>query len=724
MSSAGTMAEPLVVAIFDQFLDAFARIPRAQQKKVHSFIRKFRADPTSHAINYEKIHDFVDPNLRTVRIDDAWRAIVLKPDTGNTHVLLWVDHHDEAMAWARNKRCTVHPATGSLQVLALHPSSGAVAADERSTETPGLFAPFDDAAIVGLGVPEGLLAMVRGVRSTDDLEGLRNDLPPEAFEALWFLAEGEPIEDVREALGLDKAADVAADDFAAALKTDVTRRRFTVVADDEALAAMLDAPLDRWRVFLHPAQRKLVEREWNGPVRVLGGAGTGKTVVAMHRAAWLADHVFTREDDRLLFTTFTSNLAEDIKGNLAGLCSSAVLRRVEVVHLDKWVAGFLRGLGYPYRIEYWTQGDGVLWDEWQAALAQAPHSLQVDASFYREEWEYVVQPAGCDTVEAYATVSRAGRGVRLSRADRKAAWAVFDAYRRGLEQRRVRESVDAMRDAVGLIDSGRPAPAYRAVLVDEAQDMSTAAFALLRRLVPRGANDLFIVGDGHQRIYRRRVVLGRAGVEVRGRARRLRINYRTTEEIRRSAVAVLDGVAVDDLDEGRDTTKGTRSLLHGGAPLVLGAATFDEEIAAIADFVAQGDVERTCLVARTRQLVFAYQSALKGRGLETYVLTSKEPEDRSRAGLRLATMHRVKGLEFDRIVVAGASAGVLPLASPFAASADPAVHDDLDRQERALLYVALTRARREALVTYNGSPSPYCVLMDAERSDVGVGGAP
>lgn len=711
-----TTAATPVVAIFDQFLDAFARIPRAQQKKVHAFVRKFRADPTTHAINYEKIRDFADPNLRTVRIDDAWRAIVLKPDKGNTHVLLWVDHHDEAMAWARNKRCTVHPATGSLQVLTLDPSSGTVPTPkEVIAEAPGLFAPFDDEALVGLGVPAELVALVRAVGTSADLEETRPHLPPEAFEALWFLGDGEPLEDVREALGLDTAKPVAVDDFQAALETDVTRRRFMVVADDEELAAMLDAPLERWRVFLHPAQRKLVEREWNGPVRVLGGAGTGKTVVAMHRAAWLAQNAFTNDDDRLLFTTFTHNLAEDIKGNLASLCASTVLRRIEVVHLDKWVAGFLRGLGYSYTIEYWKQGEGVLWDEWQDALRMMPATLQVDPSFYREEWEYVVQPAGCDTIDAYVAASRAGRGVRLSRPQRKAAWAVFDAYRRGLERQRVRESVDAMRDAMGLIDAGRPAPAYRAVLVDEAQDMSTAAFALIRRLVERGRNDLFIVGDGHQRIYRRKVVLSRAGIEIRGRSRRLRINYRTTEEIRRAAVAVLDGVAVDDLDEGRDTTKGTRSLLHGVSPTIQGTAGFAEEVTAIADFVAQGEPERTCLVARTNRLVGAYQAALRERGLATYQLPRDKPEDRSKSGLRCATMHRVKGLEFDRIIVAGASSGNLPLASPFAGTVDPAVRDDLERQERALLYVALTRARSEALITYHGVESPLVRLLGRSK---------
>lgn len=342
------------VAIFDEFLDAFAQIPRAQQKKVNKFVRKFREDPTSSAINYESISTFVDPNLRTVRIDQAYRAIVLKPEHGNVYVLLWVDHHDQAMAWAARKRVSIHPETGSLQVLsAEHVAIAPPAVPVPAAATP-LFAQVRDRELLRIGVPQELLDPVRQLVTADQLEQLRGRLPAEAYEALWFLAEGDSLDEVERAMAVETPTAVDVADFGAALERDASLRRFVVVHDDEALEAMLDAPLEKWRVFLHPSQRKLVQRSWNGPVRVLGGAGTGKTVVAMHRAAYLAEKVFHHSDDRVLFTTFTRNLAADIEANLRKLCSPEVLTRIEVTHLDQWVAALLEapGRGVDHEVRF------------------------------------------------------------------------------------------------------------------------------------------------------------------------------------------------------------------------------------------------------------------------------------------------------------------------------------------------------------------------------------
>ena len=357
------------VAIFDEFLDAFAQIPRAQQKKVNKFVRKFREDPTSASINYESISTFVDPNLRTVRIDQAYRAIVLRPEHGNVYVLLWVDHHDQAMAWAAHKRVSIHPETGSLQVLsAEHVAIAPPAAPVPAAEP--LFAKVRDRELLRIGVPQELLDPVRQLVTADQLEQLRGRLPAEAYEALWFLSEGDSLEEVERAMAVETPASVDVADFGAALDRDASLRRFVVVHDDEALEAMLDAPLEKWRVFLHPSQRRLVQRAWNGPVRVLGGAGTGKTVVAMHRAAYLAEKVFRHPDDRVLFTTFTRNLAADIEANLRKLCGPEVLARIEVTHLDKWVADLLRRAGYDYEVAYWQgRGQGKLGRLWDDAVA-------------------------------------------------------------------------------------------------------------------------------------------------------------------------------------------------------------------------------------------------------------------------------------------------------------------------------------------------------------------
>lgn len=710
-------------AIFEEFLDAFARIPRAQQKKVNKFLRKFREDPTHESIHYEAISTFADPNLRTVHIDLAYRAIVLKPATGNVYVLLWVDHHDEAMRWAENKKVAIHPDTGTIQVLTAVTAAGtdgdsaplqSLAPDPSSTPAPpptGLFEAVRDRELRRLGVPEEGIAPVRALRTMSELERMAGALPPEAFEALYWLGEGESLAEVEKAMAVTTVGEVDTTDFETALERDATKRRFVVVEDDEALESMLDAPLEKWRVFLHPSQRQLVHRSWNGPVRVLGGAGTGKTVVAMHRAAYLAETIFPAAADRILFTTFTRNLAADIEANLRRLCAPEVMARIDVVHLDGWVTGLLKGAGYPYEIQYWGAG-GALEKLWQTALGLAPAG-DLPESFYRDEWELVVQPQGCETWEDYKAASRAGRGVRLSRAQRRDLWPVFEEYRHQLEKHGLREPEDALRDCAALLRAGKIRVSVRSILVDEAQDMSTDAFPLLRAVIPEEReNDLFIVGDGHQRIYRKQVVLSRAGVNIRGRGRRLRINYRTTDEIRSYAVAVLEGtdaqgLEFDDLDAAADSTRGYRSLMHGERPELLTCPTLAEEVDAIVAWLADTDLSRACLVARTNTLVERYAEALAGHGLPVRKVHRSRPDDPTQPGLRVATMHRVKGLEYDRVILAGMTDRLMPLPTQLQRSRDAAVRRDAERMERALLYVAITRARKAVLLTAHGTASEW-----------------
>ncbi len=694
------------VAIFDEFLDAFAQIPRAQQKKVNKFIRLFRENPTSSSINYESISSFSDQNLKTVRIDQAYRAIILKPDQGNVYVLLWVDHHDEAMDWAKNKRVAIHPETGALQVLTVQ--KGEFRVSTQPEEHAKTFDHIRDRELLRLGVPEDMLAPIRAIGSIEALESLQASLPQEAYEALFFIAEGESLDDVEAVMATAPAKDVDVNDFESALDRDNSKRRFVVVDNDEALEAMLDAPLEKWRVFLHPSQRRLVNRSYNGPIRVLGGAGTGKTVVAMHRAVYLAQEIYNKPDSRILFTTYTRNLAADIQANLRKLCSADALNRIEVVNLDSWVTGLFKRSGYEFQIAYWPpKKNEALRTAWDLAMAVAPPGEFID-SFYRDEWELVVQASGCEDWESYKKASRSGRGVRLSRVQRKHIWPVFEEYRNQLQKRGLREPEDAFRDAAAILEKGDGYVRYDAVIVDEAQDMSTNAFKLIRKIVPEGPNDLFIVGDGHQRIYRRQVVLKHADINIQGRRGcRLRINYRTTDEIRRFAVSLLEGTTVDDLDGGEDTTAGYKSLMHGAPPTVKAHPDFESEIETISSWVKDGIPEQTCLVARTNALRDKYGTALNDKGIATYAVRRSAAEDTSAPGLRIATMHRVKGLEFSRVVIAGVNEDLIPLKESLEQTEDQAIRDEREAWERALLYVAATRAQKDVLVTSSGKKSSW-----------------
>ncbi len=706
------------VAIASEFFSSFAKIPRSRQGKVLNFITKFRTDPTSSSINYEPIRQAKDPNLRSARIDEAYRGIVLSPEKGNVYVLLWVDHHDKAYRWAENKVYSVHPEKGSIQVVDVKDAAKIQdrVKDDRPPGLQGPFADISDRHLLRLGVPEDLVSTVKDLKGLDDLDEAAKALPEEAYEALYFLAEGYGLEEVLREYGkADKPETVDRTDFRSALDKPDSQRRFWVVKDEMELEAMLFAPLEKWRVFLHPSQRSIVERDWSGPVRVLGGAGTGKTVVAMHRARWLVRNRFTGTNDRVLFTTFTRNLAADIKANLSKICSQEEMRRIEVVNLDKWVTDFLKRNGYDHKIAYWKRCEEI----WNKALDMAPSDVALDQSFYREEWENVIQPQEISSLAEYLKASRTGRGVRLSRKARKNVWPVFEEYRLLMNEKGFKEPDDARRDARLILERNGAALPYKAVIMDEAQDMGPQAFKLIRAMIPGGdqPNDIFIAGDAHQRIYRHKLVLSHCGVHVTGRSKKLFINYRTTDETRKWAVNLLRNLSIDDLDGGSDDHKGYKSLLRGVEPQILTFSSFDEEVDCIRAYLRgqedeADELQDACLVARTNELVKQYQSALEAEGIQTYRLEDDDPDDRTRPGVRLATMHRVKGLEFDRVVIAAVNDGVIPHNKAVSGTSDAAVRAESEARERALLYVSATRAKKEVVVTGFGRPSPFLAIQE------------
>ncbi|MDR1237255.1 MAG: AAA family ATPase, partial [Propionibacteriaceae bacterium] len=629
---------------------------------------------------------------------------VLKPETGDVYCLLWVDRHDDAYQWARRHHVAIHPDVGSLQVYAVREAQSLTDDDAASAGAPparGLFAGLRDRDVRKLGVPEERLAAVRAAASEADLEALESQLPEEAFEALYLFAAGEPLDKILAERASAKAVDPQ--DFGAALTREGTRRHFVVLTDDSDLEALLAAPLERWRVFLHPSQRKLVEGDKNGPVKVTGGAGTGKTVVAMHRAKWLANRYASLPGRPIIFTTFTRTLAEDIRHNLALLCTPQELAKIQVVNLDQWASGLLRRFGYPYALLYDEKQRRGLW---QAALSALPAGSTCSAAFLRAEYERVILPQGCETAEDYMRARRIGRGGQLGRLQRKALWPVFAEYRAQLHMINLREPEEAFREACQLIRQEKPPLGIRAMVVDEAQDISAAAYTLIRAAVPIAENDLFIVGDAHQRIYRHKVVLGQLGIEVRGRSRTLRVNYRTTDEIRRWACAQLEGIEIDDLDGNVDSLRGYRSLTHGDLPEVLPSASLRQDAEHIVSVLEQGETDeiearRICVTARTNDDLDALAGDLRQRGVACLKLDHDTTDDPAKAGIRLATMHRVKGLEFDIVILAGYR-GARQYAEQFSQDEDVGVTDDTEVSERCLLHVAATRAKRNLFVLARG----------------------
>lgn len=692
------------VALSNDFLMQLAKLPAKVHGKVMKWAIQFQADPTSSGINYENIQGARDPNLKSVRLDVDWRGIVFKPNSGDVYVLLYIDHHDDAYRWAENRKLTINPVTGAMQLVTLEQvveptqETPAVVPDSmpaisKPTQVaPPLFAELVDQQLMSLGVPAELLALVKSLPDEEALDKVQSRLPVEAYEGLFLVAAGDTVSQVLVAreTRVDRAIDT--EDFATALTTPESQSRFVVVSDDEALAAILNAPLAQWRVFLHPTQHKLSMGDRSGPVRVLGGAGTGKTVLAMHRARWLAENR-AQPGQKVLFTTFTKNLATDIENNLKTLCGATTQSKLEVTNLDAWVHGFMRSRKLEHRIVYDRKQDGAL-QAWQSAMAVRETSLDLPDNFYQQELEQVVLAQGITTLDEYRTARRTGRGVVLSRAKRDAIWPVFEEYRGQLASRKLKEVDDAYREVAGVLltEQQTTASPYCAIVIDETQDFGPQALRLLRAMIPSGTNDLFFVGDGHQRIYsRNKAAMSKCGIDIRGRSKKLYINYRTTDEIRRQAVALLEGVEIDDLDDGYDESKRYRSLSHGPAPSVVNASGLEEAFAQVKLFLNAWQLATStssdltfCLVASSEKNRDALGHLLQQSGLSTVAISAHSNHTDERGVVYLSTMHRAKGLEFDCVAVV----------APKSYLEDPTEGST----KRQRLYVALTRAKRGALL--------------------------
>ncbi len=696
------------VAISTDFLTAFAGLPRQEQGKVTEFVNKFRNNPRSPGINYEKLNQTVDKKICSVRIDDAYRGIVVRQEETGVYLLLWVDHHDEAYQWAARKRCEVNAETGALQVFDVQTETEQEKTPEQVKEPEGsaLFSSAKDRELLKLGVPEAQLDFVRGFVTTEDLYLAEDKLPHDAYENLSWLAEGIPMEEVLDLASEDQIPLHPGDDMSAALDVPTTQSSFVVVEGEDELRRIMAEPLEKWRVFLHPTQRKIVQKNYSGPARVLGGAGTGKTVVAMHRAKYLASKCEGQQ--RVLFTTFTANLAADIRENLRKICTREELRKIEVINLDAWVNHYLRETGFTAQIQYGSPIE----DLWEQAVMLADNDLSFEVSFYEEEWNRIAVAQEEITLEYYVRAARNGRGTRLDRKKRLQVWKVFEIYQNLMKEKQIRDINTAMYESRKLLQSAGKSPRYEHIIIDEGQDLSDNAYRLIRALAgEEHTNDIFIVGDSHQRIYRNHPALSKCGIYIRGRSSILKINYRTTDEIRKYAFALLNGISFDDLDDGVDVGDMCQSLTHGEKPVIKNFGSANDEF----DFLLQeitklkdngAALSEICVVARTKNLIDDYTALFTKSGIRTYAVKRNKADDRGLDGVRMATMHRVKGLEFRYVFVVAVNNRIIPLPSAINRT-DPVSEAESITSEKCLLYVAMTRAQKSVYVTSYGRKSEF-----------------
>lgn len=683
---------------------------------------RYMTDPSGNGLNLETVEGAKDNSIKSLRVDQGYWAIAF--EVGTDIMFVHVNEHDKAYRWALGRRIKLDPATNRIRVveeidIAEHTKRPV------SEIKPNLFEQVSDKRLKALGVAEEELISVRELESIEALEASEERFDPLSYQVLYALAAGYSDEDVYALIGIaeDAHANIKSEidplAFERLINTEESRQTIFVPESEEELRRVFEEGLEGWRVFLHPEQRKLAYRDYNGPAMVRGGAGTGKTVVAMHRAKYLADQIKKDTDrigQRVLLTTFTTSLAQDIEANLRTLCPEHLdVRppRIEVINLDRWVSQFLKRKSFSREVAFFGEARERLDQLWQEVFDahQLPEGLS--EPFVKAEWTQIVQAKGITDKRTYLKASRAGRGTPLDRRKRSDLWNFFEDYRARMISEGLAEPDDAYREARDILRSEAPSLPYVSVIVDEAQDMGEQAFRLVRAIVPTnsagGQNSLFIVGDAHQRIYARRASMSSCGIEVRGRSRRLRLNYRTTQEIRQWAVSILEGVAVDDLDEGTDTLQGYVSLLHGVSPDLVSCASEALELEKLvswiqtlpSDQIRLSDIGVLC--ARKAD-VKRVKEALQSAQIKTVILDAGA-DDRSTLGVRVTTMHRAKGLEFFAVAIPFMSASSFPPQGALMAAVDAADREDIIIQYRSLLHVAATRAKKALLVLWSGEPT-------------------
>jgi len=688
--------------LYERFLESYTQLPKQIQKKVMDFIKKFKNDPTLHSIHLEPISSFKDPQMRTARIDQKYRAIIHAASSGEIYHLLWVDTHDEAMAWAGNKVFEWNQHTQVYQIYEHQEVVQAVLTGPAPVEKKTFFSQFPDEKLQQTGVPAPLLPSVKTIDNIEELEQMESYLPREAFESLFYLLDGIPIEQVLSEIeqGKEKSAS-----FNEQLMSANNQRHFVQVEGDDTLVNLLQGDLRKWKIFLHPSQRAIVEKEYPGSFKVSGAAGTGKTVVALHRLKFLARRVAGK---RVFFTTFTKSLVQNLRQQVSELdipFDKIVLSNIHDFIVTR--AKELRLVEPDHKILDFSSRDQIK-QIWQQVVDQTLSEFDID--FLMREYQDVIMLHHIQTQEDYLRVSRVGLEVPLGHRDRIKVWEIITAFEALKKQQRA-YYLDEIANKLATYYGQQPEKPFDHIIADEIQDFSDVELRLLRAMVTEKENDLFLVGDPLQKIYHRRLNFSRVGINIRGtRSKRLRVNYRTTEEIKRGAMSVIKDIAFEDFDGSSEERNGYISLLHGSRPLYETLNSTEEMnnylLAWLQEATKEGLLQFTeiCIAARTKNSVRDIKHLMHQHQLPHFDLGTQSGD---RSGMVLSTFHNMKGLEFKQVVLYDVSQTTVPLKFHGYESLSAHKRKEYDQSERSLLYVAMSRAVQQLLILGVGHKSSY-----------------
>ncbi|WP_327234077.1 AAA family ATPase [Streptomyces sp. NBC_01317] len=736
----------VTLRLLDKADKEILRLPRAVKGAIYDFQHKFKENPHLRGLRLKQLEGH--GRLWSARVNDEYRALLLRlADTD--WLIVSVKHRKDVYEKLDRLSYGINRITGGIEYVDLEIVEESVL---RRAATPGpatapiepapapapapLFAAFSDEQLTDLGVAGPLVPVVRTLTTEDQLLGLAEYAPQLTSEVLLALHDGASYDAVLEQItsAVSAPGPVDTDDFRAAAERPAT----IVTTTDEALREALEGgDFGRWKVFLHPTQSRLVDRDYSGPARVGGGPGTGKTIVALHRVKHLVDRLPPGRNKPVLLTTYNKNLAADLRSRLLQLGGEELLARVEISHVDQLALRVVRE-AEPGSAKQ-TLDESQALREWRAMLDELGETGW-DAQFLHDEWSQVILGQAVVSRTEYFRARRAGRGKNIARAERAEIWQLAERFTQRLDrlgrqtweqvaeraarlemdrERRI-QAVERQREEAGGLDNihlqassaGWLRHRFQHIVVDEAQDLRAAHWKLLRAMVPRAANDIFLVGDTHQRIYGNQVTLGSLGVHIRGRSAKLTLSYRTTRQILGSALGVLSGESFDDLDGSTEDLAGYRSVLTGSLPQLHGCDDWESEQESIAallvDWIAlptpPGQIA-VCVPTNAMASELAY-TLLAHKGIKAVEIGPEGP--RGDEGVHIGTMFRFKGLEYQRMVIAGVRDGLVPREAVTRLQSDDAVRYRRELQRaRSLLFVAATRSRDSLAIFWHGRPSPF-----------------
>ncbi len=764
------------IVMSKQFADETAKMDGTLKQKVLTFMGKFQRG-VDGGLDLKQPKSAQSSTVFTARVNDNYRA-VLADVGGDAWALISVRPHDDAYTFAETLRVEVNPRTGGFDIIdetalakarALAAGTtrvagvvgalssgidegGSVAGSDGSSADSGrgeLAGPaesavpgepepvelepveLDENELLSVGLDPETAHSLAGSVERSQAEAVAENLPTAQGAALLDVLAGRPIAEIQADYMAPEPVDTG--DVQAALKRPVSQMTFVDMEDAQAVQAVMSGSLEAWRVWLHPAQRVLADHgPWKGSFRVTGGAGTGKTVTAVHRAVHLARQpglvrVPGARFAPVVFVTYTRNLATAIESQVRAVIRSGdvtgdeaakkeqdrIAHNIEMLSTDA-LARRIADLD-PALAEVVGKGRPATSTELTRACADAVIGTSVEPGFLAEEWEQVILGGGLTTRDEYLAVARSGRGRRLSRAQRVRVWTCVDRLTTELSVMN-RYTWEQLRDLVARAleaderedGSGarlRARTGVRHLVVDEAQDLTASHWRMLRALVPVGPDDLFIAGDAHQRIYGRPAPLSRFGIETRGRSKRLTVNYRTSREILRWSLGVADAGA-DDLDDEVDPLTGERSVFSGPAVDVIGQGALAElgsdpdgaMVRWIRVLFDEADDEGArkywprdiAVVRMDNRGVAETVGVLADAGIDAVEVKGGTDEERLADSVRVMTMHRAKGLEYKAVVIRDGDQ--MP-------SEEEAAADVENRKMRNLFYVAGTRARERLLAS-------------------------